>query len=207
MSEFSLIGSSAVVETVVTQREPGRRRAAAMPPDERRQMIIHATIPLLLAHGEMVTTREIADAAGIAEGTIFRVFADKDELLGAVIDAALAPDPLERALDAIDPSLPLVDVVTKAVEVAQRRVVEIWRLASSVGTRFHDRKKTPMADSPALTRLLEGHGAELSVSPKVAARTLRALTFAMSHPMMVERPASPGEIASLFLHGVAKAAG
>src|SRR3979409_410727 len=93
-----------------------RRRAAALPPDERRSMIIEATVPLLIEHGEMVTTRQIADAAGIAEGTIFRAFADKDELLGAVIDAALDPAPLERALTTIDPSLPLPEIVVSAAE-------------------------------------------------------------------------------------------
>jgi AcrR family transcriptional regulator len=181
-----------------------RRRAAALPPDERRSMIIEAIIPLLIEHGEMVTTRQIADAAGIAEGTIFRAFADKDELLGAVIDAALDPAPLERALATIDPSLPLPEIVARAAEFVQRRVVDIWRLATSVGTRFHDRSKRPMADSPALTRLLEPHRAELAVPARQAARTLRALVFAMSHPMMVEKPASPREIAQMFLHGVTK---
>ena len=165
-------------------------------------MIIAATIPLLIEHGEMVTTRQIADAAGIAEGTIFRAFADKDELLTAVIDAALDPAPLELALATIDPALPLEDIVGRAAEIAQRRVVEIWRLVSSLGTRFHDRRKTPVADSPALTRLLEPHRAELTHPPRTAARMLRALVFAMSHPMMVEKAASPREIADVFLHGV-----
>jgi AcrR family transcriptional regulator len=54
-----------------------RRRASMLPPEERRSMIVAATLPLLVEHGEMVTTRQIADAAGIAEGTIFRVFADR----------------------------------------------------------------------------------------------------------------------------------
>jgi AcrR family transcriptional regulator len=167
-------------------------------------MIIEATIPLLIEHGEMVTTRQIADAAGIAEGTIFRAFADKDELLAAVIDAALDPAPFERALVTIDPALPLTEIVTSAAAIAQRRVVDVWRLASSVGTRFHDRTKRPMADSPALTRLFEPHRDELAFRPRYAARTLRALVFAMSHPMMVEKPASPREIAQVFLHGVTK---
>ena len=56
------------------------KRAAALPPDERRSMIVAATLPLLLEHGDRVTTRQIAEAAGIAEGTIFRAFADKDEM-------------------------------------------------------------------------------------------------------------------------------
>ena len=63
-----------------------------------------------------------------------------------------------------------------------------------------------MADSPALTRLFEPYRDELSIPSRQAARTLRALVFAMSHPMMVEKPASPREIAEVFLHGVTKSA-
>ena len=43
--------------------------------------IVDAVVPLLLEHGGDVTTRQIAEAAGIAEGTIFRVFPDKAALL------------------------------------------------------------------------------------------------------------------------------
>src|SRR4030081_339094 len=106
------------------------RRASALPPDERRSMIVAAPLPLLLEHGEKVTSRQIADAAGIAEGTIFRVFADKDEVIGAVIDAVLDPEPFEEALGRIDPNQSLETVVTAAVQVAQRRVVDAWRLMS-----------------------------------------------------------------------------
>src|SRR3979411_3457929 len=88
-----------------------QKRASAMPPDERRAMIVNATLPLLLENGEMVTTRQIADAAGIAEGTIFRVFDDKDAVIAAVIDAALDNEPLERALAAIDLRVPFEDVL------------------------------------------------------------------------------------------------
>src|SRR6266852_4962864 len=83
------------------------RRASALPPDERRSMIVAATLPLLLEHGERVTSRQIAEAAGIAEGTIFRAFADKDELIAAVLEVALDQEPLEDALSAVNPSLPL----------------------------------------------------------------------------------------------------
>jgi AcrR family transcriptional regulator len=47
-----------------------------MAPDDRRRAIVAAVVPLLLEHGDDVSTRQIADAAGIAEGTIFRVFPD-----------------------------------------------------------------------------------------------------------------------------------
>jgi AcrR family transcriptional regulator len=179
----------------------------ALPPEERRSMLVAAALPLVLEHGEAVTTRLIAQEAGIAEGTIFRAFADKDELLDAVLDAGLDPGPLERALAELDPTRPLDEVVTQAVGLAQHRFAEIWRLLSALGTRARDRGKTSMADSPALVALFTAHRDELAVSPRVAARTLRALIFAMSHPMVVDRPASPAEVARLYLHGVVKGAG
>jgi len=163
---------------------------------------VEATIPLLVEHGEHVTTRQIADAAGIAEGTIFRVFADKDAILAAGVDAALDPAPFERALEGIDPALALEDLLHEVVLLSLRRLADTWRLLSSVGSRMRDREPRRMSESPMLARLLAAHRAELAVPPRSAARTLRALTFAMSHPLMVERPAPAREIVRTFLHGV-----
>jgi AcrR family transcriptional regulator len=167
-------------------------------------MIAAAALPLLLEHGERVTTREIAEAAGIAEGTIFRAFADKDEVIGAVIEAALDQGPLEAALTAIDPSLDFDDAVAAAIKILQQRLIDIWRLVSSVGTRFHQKTRRPMTDSHALVRLFEAHRDRLAVEPLVAARLLRALTLSTSHPLIAGEPMSPDDIRRLFLHGVAR---
>ena len=48
-------------------------RAKALSVEDRQAMLIDAVTPLLLEHGQAVTTRQIADCAGIAEGTIFRI--------------------------------------------------------------------------------------------------------------------------------------
>jgi AcrR family transcriptional regulator len=184
-----------------------RPRAAALPPAERRRVIVEATIPLLVELGEAVTTRQIADAAGIAEGTIFRVFPDKDALLAAAVEAALDPAPFEQALEAIDPALPLEELVHEVVLVWLRRTADTWRLLSSVGSRIRELRPRPIAESPGLARLLAAHRDELAVPPRAAARTLRALTLAMSHPLMVERPAPAREIVRTFLHGVSSGSG
>src|SRR5947209_8064703 len=119
-----------------TTAQPPRpsKRASALPPDERRSMIVQATLPLLLEHGDRVTSRQIAEAAGIAEGTIFRAFADKDEVIAAVVEAALDTLPLEAALDDIPADLSFEASLAEAIEIMQQRVIDIWRLVSSIGT-------------------------------------------------------------------------
>jgi AcrR family transcriptional regulator len=191
------------VGTTEAPRLAAPRRAAALPPDERRSMIVAATLPLLLDHGETVKTRDIALAAGIAEGTIFRVFPTKDDLITAVIEAALDTDALDRALSKIDLGLALEERVSSAVTILQQRVVDVWRLASCVGVRFAEHARRPLVDSEPLVRIFEASRPDLRVDPAVAARTLRAFTLAVTHPLLADAPMSAAEVARQFLYGAA----
>ncbi|WP_246002528.1 TetR/AcrR family transcriptional regulator [Allorhizocola rhizosphaerae] len=83
------------------------RVMARLTPDERRAALIAATLPLLAEHGADVSTRAIAEAAGVAEGTIFRVFADKAALICAAVKEACDPTPVIEAIDRLPDLLPV----------------------------------------------------------------------------------------------------
>jgi AcrR family transcriptional regulator len=181
---------------------PGRRRrAAALPPGERRAAIVAATLPLLLEHGLAISTRQIADAAGIAEGTIFRAFPDKDSVVRAAVELAFDPEPTERALADIDPDLPFEDQLAEAVTIIQRRLSQLWHLIATVGQPENPPERPP--DSPALAALFAAHGDRVRLAPPAAARHLRAVTLACSHPALaVDGPLAPAEIVSVVLDGI-----
>jgi AcrR family transcriptional regulator len=184
----------------VSSPAAGRRRAAVLPPEERRSAIVAAALPLVLEHGEQVTTTQIADAAGIAEGTIFRVFPDKDAVLRAVVEAAFDPAPLEEALAAIDPATDFEAALRLVVDLIQQRSLEVWRVTAAVGPRFHERKPQ-VAVSEALVGLFKAHRDHITISAPDAARTLRGLTLSLTHPMLIESPQSAKRIVDLFLRG------
>lgn len=55
--------------------------------DERRQQLLHVAIRFFSAKGfSGTTTKEIAQAAGVSEATLFKHFANKDELYSAILD-------------------------------------------------------------------------------------------------------------------------
>jgi AcrR family transcriptional regulator len=90
-------------------------------PDDRRVAVLDATIPLVIQHGLALTTRQIADAAGVAEGTLFRVFDDKRALVVAAIARALDPQPVVDAVRAVDTGQELSAVLVEVIDVIARR--------------------------------------------------------------------------------------
>lgn len=190
-------------------------RAAALPPEERRRALMQAAVPLMLAHGTEVTTRQIAEAAGVAEGTIFRVFPTKDDLVDAVVQSVLDPTVLIEKIAAVDRSAPLPERLVAAVELMQERGRQIAHFLQALAARGpagrrHDRRagveRLRAAEArvvDALALLIEPDGDQLRCSSTEAARRLRLVTAALSSPRFVDGAALPAhEVVSLLLDGM-----
>src|SRR3954466_213948 len=124
--------SEGSLSSMLPRMPPVSGRAAALPPEERREALVAATLPLVLEHGIDVSTRLIAEAAGVAEGTIFRVFPTKDDLVEAAIASAFDPSPLVDALGRVDRTAPLADRLPPAPPPPSRRGPRAARLAPAV---------------------------------------------------------------------------
>lgn len=201
-----------------------------MAPDERRQAIIAATLPLLLEKGSEVSTREIATAAGVAEGTIFRVFETKQDLIHATIHAALQPDAALARLAELPDGQSLTDRTAAILDVLRDEIRRTRSLFAHVlrpamapeggGQQAHGRpmppaghrhwppfnphdSKTKLTDAVAVA--LEAYAAELAVPAQFAAQVLSALAFATSFALTEDNPLNQAhELARVVLYGIAE---
>ncbi|MDR1449349.1 MAG: TetR/AcrR family transcriptional regulator [Propionibacteriaceae bacterium] len=80
-------------------------RARPLPAEERRREIVSAALPLFEEVGFDASTRQIACAAGVAEGTLYRVFPTKRHILAHVAEGFFDPQRLVDGLTAIDPAV------------------------------------------------------------------------------------------------------
>jgi len=206
-------------------------RASALPPAERRVSIVRAALRLIAANGTMPTTREIAEEAKIAEGTIFRAFDTKERLVEAVVGETFCPAPMSMQMQAIDLDAPLRERLVALVTVLQGRFTEIFGVMSALGLTAPpsdleehrgcrlDTGHVPVEEQdPAVdtawgdrrNRLLafvEPDADQLSCSPAELVRYLRLFTFSASHPDIAEGQILPPQtIVAVVLDGVTRKA-
>jgi AcrR family transcriptional regulator len=185
--------------------EHTRTRAKPLSVDDRRAMIIDAVIPLIIEHGRDVSTKQIAEAADIAEGTIFRVFDDKDALFEAAVEKFLDPTASHRALQAIDPELPLEAKVNDILFLLRSRLQGVFGIMRAIG-RSGPPPRTPQSESleDIIADVLKPDFAELHVSSDRAAAFVRLVAFASAiPPINTDHEISTADLAHLITYGIA----
>jgi AcrR family transcriptional regulator len=190
--------------------ERRRERARPLTPEERREALVGATLPLLYQHGRAVTTRLIAEAADVAEGTIFRAFGSKEELIDAAVAKAFEPGQLAARLAEIDPADPLREKLLKMASILQQRfraVFGLMRAMGEMGPPKHAHTESRRAETEevrrALVALVEPDADALSVEPAMLVHMLRLLTFAGSNEQIADgHVLTPEQIVDTLLHGV-----
>jgi AcrR family transcriptional regulator len=213
---------------------PRLGRAAPMSAEDRRQAIVDAVIPLLVKHGEAVSTRQIAEAAGIAEGTIFRVFPDKNALMMAAAAHTLNPPDAARALEeavaGIDDLHEVVRIVSERMLVRSDQVLAVMIALRNVWHAAHDDAAGSAARGAAgpgshvgppaivleahqallerLTAVFEPHRDRIRVPPERAALLLRTLVLGTRNPgVRPEDRLRAEDIADALLHGICRGEG
>jgi AcrR family transcriptional regulator len=183
---------------------------------DRRRAILDVVVPLLIERGSSVTTAEMAQAADIAEGTIFRVFPDKSALIFEAVKATMDPARVADAIRAISPSAPMRARLAEAAAVLRDYFNQMSTLGESLrsvsalpGARQRDVgrlvKESSEVISAALADLFERHRAALRVPPASAIAAFRGLVFASVHPLLPPRERLPlDEAVSILLSGIAK---
>ncbi|QUH05816.1 TetR/AcrR family transcriptional regulator [Saccharopolyspora erythraea] len=123
-----------------------------MTPEQRREMIVAAALPLVAENGAAVTTAQVARAAGIGEGTIFRVFAGKDELLDACMAEAMRPDHAVREIASISLDQPLAARLREAAEAVRAGLERLGAVAGALQASGRPRSRGSEPRRPLASR-------------------------------------------------------
>ncbi|MGM1030784.1 MAG: TetR/AcrR family transcriptional regulator [Actinomycetota bacterium] len=171
--------------------------------DDRRAQIIEAVTPAVLEHGVGITTRQLAEAAGVAEGTLFKAFGDKDSLLVALVeqhmDDADAAGSIET--DSLD------ELVSTMVAVLVERMRFMFQLAMALGPlaqRVAEGRREDFEQSKTwIAAHFEPFEGQLRVTPLVAAELVRTLAWAAAAGWGEPEPTtSAADIVQVLLHGI-----
>jgi len=186
-------------------------RARPLPPAERRVSLIAATRQLILEHGPDVTTRQVAEAAKVAEGTLFRVFPTRRDLIAATIADHLSPERLADIFAAASPT-PTIDQTTEVClstaadyvitfgrfiprphregnqDEIRFRIMELWEArVRDIAGWMHDR--------------LAPHEAELTIPVKDFTHLVITLAMGYAHGRSPDTSLNPATLARLALDG------
>ena len=122
--------------------ERGSERATKPAREARRQAVLTAALAVFAEHGfEAARLDDVAARAGVAKGTLYLYFADKEALLEELIRSVVGP--VRKAIErvAANPALPAATALQTVFKVFESEVLGterklLVRLVISEGPRF-----------------------------------------------------------------------
>lgn len=158
-----------------------------MPPEQRRAAIVEAALPLLEQHGPELTTRMVAEAACVAEGTLFRAFPTLQELLAATYVEYLSAERLASRLATVEPGETLEDATSAALAALAGYLESVHfalqppKSGSGASPHVKQAKATYLARMTDLrdwlVEILTPHTDEMTFSPDSYAHFLMTLSL------------------------------
>jgi AcrR family transcriptional regulator len=166
----------------------------------------------MIDHGTSVTTNQIARAAGIGEGTIFRAFKDKEELFDACVHEVLRPDHALDAIAEIPIDQPLADRLVEAAEALQAHLERMGAVLGALhaGGKPHSRdrrgkgggrRESMAVMREAITELFEPETDKLRLSAEQLASLFLSLLFTRTRIDPEDGGPTVREVVDVFLHG------
>jgi AcrR family transcriptional regulator len=119
-----------------------RRRAKRAAPEERQDHILRAALEVFSEHGFAATRLEdVAHRAGVAKGTLYLYFPDKEALFERMLQSVAAPPLARLAALAADETIPPAAAISQLFAFLQTEVLntpreKVIRLIISEGPRF-----------------------------------------------------------------------
>ncbi len=182
-----------------------KTRARPLSIEDRRSAIIDAVIPMLLENGRDVTTRQIAERAGVAEGTLFRAFGDKDSIIDAAVERYFDPEPIRRMMAAIDPDAPLREKVNDLLTILQGRTEGVINLMGALGPGRMPPRRPDEGFVDMISGVLRDDAHSLHFSAEEIAYFLRLIAFASSiKPFNETHPFTIDTLTDFVVIGISK---
>lgn len=168
-------------------------------------MIAAAAIPLFIERGASLTTREIADELGIAEGTIFRAFGDKETLVRSVIDAFFDEENQRLASVLEAPELGVVEKLQVIIRESRTRAKGMFVMLSllePVDAREYLKNQSPDAFEATIAAAFDAETMDFNLPKERLGTLLRFLIFATSASRMgASTPLTDDDLVNFALYG------
>ena len=201
-----------------THQSPQRERARRLAPEERRAALLDAATELFIAQGPGFTTADLAAAAEVSEGTIFRYFPDKPTLVAECRQRAIGLEDLLPELAAAAELPTLAERVRAASLLLDARIPQMIQVVSDGGTRDATDDAGDIAEQlvAALSPVFDGPGPDgpeaTRAGPERPAQLANLLIgLLISNTFLCEKSSTPSvpvdRLVEIFLHGVANIPG